>query len=393
MVAARCACASPRARRAAPSAWASRRARSATGCRTGRLSRTQWPQRRAASSFPCREACSCSTAPDAPLAPSASAVTPRIATSTAKSKVSRQPGLQAIRPSRRRTGGILLCNYRRLREQKVARPFEIRLRPACSEPSELLVTSREHGPSSLISPWHRTCVIPLRENFMGTQPGVKSAKKWPVRPGPPPRVTSLGGDVPTAAHAITIRGPRVPTTVLRLLLPIALLLLGSAYWLATIWAQALIQREAEVTAATIQPDLQRVPLGRILDARQRERAEWRWQDDLARMAATLPRTPRVTLWDANNKIVWTQDRQRHPGQLATSEVTRALGGEVHARMAEGSLLPPSIAGAPPGMVVETFMPVRGPDKVSVLGVLGLAQRNEALEAHIVQGQRFIGGVA
>jgi len=185
----------------------------------------------------------------------------------------------------------------------------------------------------------------------------------------------------------------VPTTVLRLLLPIALLLLGSAYWLATIWAQALIQREAEVTAATIQPDLQRVPLGRILDARQRERAEWRWQDDLARMAATLPRTPRVTLWDANGKIVWTQDRQRHPGQLATSEVTRGLGGEVHARMAEGSLLPPSIAGAPPGMVVETFVPVRGQDKVSVLGVVGLAQRNEALEAHIVEGQRFIGGVA
>src|SRR5499426_2639410 len=107
--------------------------------------------------------------------------------------------------------------------------------------------------------------FPLRKNFMGTQPGGKSAKKWPVRPGPPPKIAGPGGDVPTAAQAITVRGPRVPTTVLRLLLPIALLLLGSAYWLATIWAEALIQREAEVTAATVQPDLQRFPLARILD--------------------------------------------------------------------------------------------------------------------------------
>lgn len=225
---------------------------------------------------------------------------------------------------------------------------------------------------------------------MATQPAGKSAKKWPVNSGPP-KAASTGADAPTATETGTVRGPRVPTSVLRLLLPIALLLLGSAYWLATMWAQALIQREAEVTAATIQPDLQRVPLARILDPRQRERPDWRWQDELARMAASLPRTPRVTVWDASGKIVWTQDRRRSDNQPGSVEVTRALAGLVHASIAEGSLLPPSIAGAPPGMVVEIFVPVR--DKSSVLGVVGLAQRDEPLEARIVEGQRFIGGVA
>ena len=229
---------------------------------------------------------------------------------------------------------------------------------------------------------------------MSNQPANKSAKKWPVRPGPQPKAASAGADTPAAPETGAIRGPRVPTSVLRLILPIALLLLGSAYWLATMWAQALIQREAEVTAATVQADLHRASLPRILDARQRERGDWRWQDELARMAASLPRTPRVTVWDANGKIVWTQDRQRHLGQPATAEVTRALAGSAQVNMAEGSMLPPSIAGAPPGgMVVEIFVPVRGQDKSSVLGVVGLAQRDEALEARIVEGQRFIAGIA
>ena len=229
---------------------------------------------------------------------------------------------------------------------------------------------------------------------MASQTANKSAKKWPVRPGPPPKAPTAGAEAPAAPETAAIRGPRIPSSVLRLLLPIALLLLGSAYWLATMWAQALIQREAEVTAATVQAELQRVQLSRILDARQRERGDWRWQDELARMAATLPRTPRVTVWDASGKIVWTQDRLRHPGQPASAEVARALDGVAQARMAEGSLLPPSIVGAPPGgMVVEVFVPVRGPDKSSVLGVVGLAQRDEPLEARIVEGQRFIGAIA
>src|SRR5262245_55191207 len=229
---------------------------------------------------------------------------------------------------------------------------------------------------------------------MASQSSGKSAKKWPVRPGPPPKAPTGGNDSPKAPETGTIRGPRIPTSVLRLLLPLALLLLGSAYWLATMWAQALIQREAEVTAATVHADLQRASLPRILDTRQRERGDWRWQDELARMAASLPRTPRVTVWDANGKIVWTQDRQRHPGQPATAEVTRALEGGAQANLAEGSLLPPSIAGGPTGsMVVEVFVPVRGQDKSTVLGVVSLAKRDEALEARIVEGQRSIGAAA
>jgi hypothetical protein len=81
-------------------------------------------------------------------------------------------------------------------------------------------------------------------------------------------------------------GIRASLGVLWLFAPTVLLLLGSAYWLSTLWAHALIQRKAEATAAIAQPELQRVPFARIVDSKQRERADWRWLEELTRLAVS-----------------------------------------------------------------------------------------------------------
>src|ERR1700704_6723282 len=107
---------------------------------------------------------------------------------------------------------------------------------------------------------------------MDTQPAEQSGKRWPVRVVAPQAAQTASAD-PILSSASLIRGARVPVGVLWLLLPTVLLVLGSAYWVSALWAHALIQREAEVTAAIVQPELQRVPLARILDSKQRERAD------------------------------------------------------------------------------------------------------------------------
>jgi len=176
-----------------------------------------------------------------------------------------------------------------------------------------------------------------------------------------------------------------------LFVPAVLLLLGSAYWLSTLWAHALTQREAEATAAIVQPELPRVPFARILDSKQRERADWRWQDELTRLAVSLPRMAPVTVWDSNGTVIWSQDQRRNDSQPINADVRHALSGKVRAQMTPGSLLPG--LSAPDAGVVEVFVPVRGQDKASVLGVVGLSHRNDILEAGIAEGQRFIWGVA
>jgi signal transduction histidine kinase/ActR/RegA family two-component response regulator len=227
---------------------------------------------------------------------------------------------------------------------------------------------------------------------MDTQPAEQSVKRWPVRAAPPKAAQTASVD-PTPSSVSPIRGARVPWGVLWLFVPTVLLLLGSAYWLSTLWAHALIQREAEATAAIVQPELQRVPFARVLDSKQRERADWRWQEELTRLAVSLPRMGRVTVWDSNGKVIWSQDQRRNDSQPMSAEVRQALLGKVLAQMTEGSLLPGSSAPDGSAGVVEVFVPVRGQDKSSVLGVIGLSQRNDSLEAGIVEGQRFVWGVA
>src|SRR6266851_10117907 len=118
-------------------------------------------------------------------------------------------------------------------------------------------------------PWHRTCGPASSESSMDIQPAKQSVKRWPVRAAPP-KAESAGVD-PMPPNAGPIRGARAPFCVLWLFVPTVLLLLGSAYWLSTLWAHALIQREAEATATIVQPELQRVPFARILDPKQREK--------------------------------------------------------------------------------------------------------------------------
>lgn len=227
---------------------------------------------------------------------------------------------------------------------------------------------------------------------MDTQPAEQSVKRWPVRVAPPKAIQTASVD-PMPSSASPIRRARVPLGILWLFVPTVLLLLGSAYCLSTLWAHALIQREAEATAAIVQPALERVPFARILDSKQRERADWRWQEELTRLAVSLPRMARVTVWDSNGMVIWSQDQRRNDSQPMSAEVRQSLSGKVRAQMAEGSLLPGSSAPDGSAGVVEVFVPVRGQDKSSVLGVIGLSQRSDTLEAGIVEGQRFIWGVA
>lgn len=227
---------------------------------------------------------------------------------------------------------------------------------------------------------------------MDTQPAQQSPKRWPVHAAPPKATQTASAD-PMPSSASPILRARAPLGVLWLFVPTVLLLVGSAYWLSTLWAHTLIQREAEAAAAIVQLELQRVPFARILDSKQRERADWRWQDELTRLAVSLPRMARVTVWDSNGKVIWSQDQRRNDSQPMSADVRQALSGKVSAQMTAGSLLPGSSAPDGSAGVVEVFVPVRGQDKSSVLGVIGLSQRNDPLEAGIVEGQRFIWMVA
>ena len=227
---------------------------------------------------------------------------------------------------------------------------------------------------------------------MDIQPVKQSVKRWPVHAAPSKAAQTVSVDsIPSSTSPI--RGGRVPLGALWLFVPTVLLLLGPAYWLSTLWAHALIQREAEATAAIVQPELQRVPFARILDSKQRGRADWRWQEELTRLAVSFPRMARVTVWDSNGKVVWSQDQRRNDSQPMSAEVRQSLSGKIRAQMTNGSLLPGSSAPDGSAGVAEVFVPIRGQDKSSVLGVIGLSQRNDSLEADIVEGQRFIWGVA
>ena len=226
---------------------------------------------------------------------------------------------------------------------------------------------------------------------MDTQPAPQFVKQWPVRAVSPKAAQTASAD-PMPSSPSPIRGARVPVGVLCLLLPTLLLLLGAAYWLSALWTHDLIQREAEATAAIVQLELQRIPLARVLDSKQRERTDWRWQEEMTRFAESLPRMTRVTLWDSNGKVLWSQDRRRNDSQPASAEVRLSLSGKVGAQMIEGSLLPASSAPGGSAAVLEVFVPVRGQDKSKVLGVIGLSQRSDTLEAGIADGQLFIWGI-
>jgi signal transduction histidine kinase len=227
---------------------------------------------------------------------------------------------------------------------------------------------------------------------MDTQPGEQFARRWPAHAVQPKASQSASTD-PVPWRASPIRSARVPVGILWLLLPTLLLLLGSAYLLSALWAHALIQHEAEATAAMVQPELQQVPLARILDPKQRERTDWRWQEELARLASRLPRMAPVTVWDSNGRVLWSQDNRLNDSQPASAEVRQSLSGKVRAHMIEAPLLPGSSALQGSAGIVKVFVPIRGQGKSSVLGVIGLAQRSETLEAGIVEGQRYIWGVA
>ena len=227
---------------------------------------------------------------------------------------------------------------------------------------------------------------------MDTQPAHHFVKQWPVRAVSPKAAQTASAD-PMPSSPSPIRGARVPVGVLCLLLPTLLLLLGAAYWLSALWTHDLIQREAEATAAIVQLELQRIPLARILDSKQRERTDWRWQEEMTRFAESLPRMTPVTLWDSTGKVLWSQDRRRNDSQPASAEVRLSLSGKVGAQMIEDSLLPASSAPGGSAAVLEVFVPVRGQDKSKVLGVIGLSQRNDTLEAGIADGQLFIWGIA
>ena len=85
---------------------------------------------------------------------------------------------------------------------------------------------------------------------MDIQPAEQSVKRWPVRAALPKAGTA--GVDPMPSSTSPIRGARAPLGVLWLFVPTVLLLLGSAYWLSTLWAHALIQGEAEATAAIVE---------------------------------------------------------------------------------------------------------------------------------------------
>src|SRR6202171_5946107 len=97
---------------------------------------------------------------------------------------------------------------------------------------------------------------------MDIQPVKQSVKRWPVHAAPSKAAQTASVDsIPSSTSPI--RGARVPLGVLWLFVPTVLLLLGSAYWLSTLWAHALIQREAGATGGLVQAELQRVPFVRV----------------------------------------------------------------------------------------------------------------------------------
>ena len=193
---------------------------------------------------------------------------------------------------------------------------------------------------------------------------------------------------PTPSDAV-FRGGRVFAGLLWLLLPTVLVILGSAYSLSALWAHTLIKREAQVIAVAVRPELQQTFLPRILDSPQRERTDRRWQEELARLAISSPRMAQVTVWDSHGRVVWSQDQRRIGEQAISSEVQQSLSGHVSARVAEGALLLGS--GAPGGTsrVLEVYVPVPDQQQSNVVGVIGLSQSMEALDASIHRGQRYI----
>ena len=221
---------------------------------------------------------------------------------------------------------------------------------------------------------------------METQPKVESLKRWPGHAVPPKVAQAAGADPPMPGVA-AIRGGRVLPDI-RWLLPILLLTLASAYGLAALWAHTLIQSEAEVIAAVVRPELQRIPFSRILDPGQRERTDWRWQEDLARLAVSLPRRPRVTVWDMHGSVIWSQDQRRPGSQSVSSEVQQSLSGQVLARVIEGAHTPSSAPGET-SRVLEVYVPLFVPEKSSVVGVIGLSQPAGTLDARIYRGQLYI----
>jgi signal transduction histidine kinase/ActR/RegA family two-component response regulator len=221
---------------------------------------------------------------------------------------------------------------------------------------------------------------------METQPKVESLKQWPVR-AVPPKVAQAAGADPPMPGVTAIQGGSVLAGI-RWLLPTLFLTLASAYGLSALWAHTLIQSEAEVIAAVVRPELQRIPFSRILDPGQRERTDWRWQEELARLAVSLPRRPRVTVWDMHGRVIWSQDQSRPGGQSASSEVQQSLSGQVLARVIEGAYTPSSAPGET-SRVLEVYVPLSVPEKSSVVGVIGLSQPVETLDARIYRGQLWI----
>lgn len=225
---------------------------------------------------------------------------------------------------------------------------------------------------------------------METQPKDESLKQWPVRTVPH-KVAQTAGVDPPMPSVVTIRDGRVLAAI-RWLLPTLLLTLASAYGLSALWAHALIQSEAEVIAAAVRPELQRIPFSRILDPGQRERTEWRWQEDLARLAVSLPRRPRVTVWDLHGRVIWSQDQRRGGDQSASSEVQRALSGQVVARVIEGATDKSSGAPGDSSRVLEVYVPLPGLEKSSILGVIALSQPADTFADRIRTGQLSIWAV-
>ena len=179
-----------------------------------------------------------------------------------------------------------------------------------------------------------------------------------------------------------LRYPRVWLGALWLLVPALALLAGSAYWVSLLWAQTLLRHEAITTAALIQPELARAQVPRILDPKQRERGDWRWPDELSRLAASWPRAKRLTLWDANGNVIWSQQEPRpEDGSRPKGEIRQALSGEVRARLLSTWPVPwpPAADG------IEILIPVRGPGRPEVLGVVGLSLPGSPLVAATTGG--------
>lgn len=218
---------------------------------------------------------------------------------------------------------------------------------------------------------------------METQPKAEFPTRWPVRAVAPKAPQAAGAEPPLPSVA-GIRDGRV-TTAIRWLLPTIVLTVAAAYVLSALWALALVQNEADLLVAAVRPELQRLSFSRILVPGQRERSEGRLQEELARIAGSLPRRPRLTVWDLHGNIVGSQDPRRVSAQQPVSlEVQQALSGQVVARTIEG--------GADTPAVLDVYVPVPGAEKSTVVGVMGVSQPAEILAARIHTGQIIIWGV-